>query len=57
MYIVYTTLASIIIQIILPPNHNRDRKSGRHRGQLSSSSQRIDQNDSAVDVGLARSLG
>ena len=44
----------------LPPkyqNHNRDRKSGGHRGQLSHSSQRIDQNDSAVGVGLARSLG
>ena len=44
----------------LPPkyqNHNRDRKSGGHRGQLSHSSQQIDQNDSAVGVGLARSLG
>ena len=67
MYIVYTTLASIIIQKLkimeptrLPPkyqDHNRDRKSGGHRGQLSHSSQRIDQNDSAVGVGLARSLG
>ena len=61
MNIVYTTLASTIMEPTrLPPkyqNHNRDRKSGGHRGQLSHSSQRIDQNDSAVGVGLARSLG
>ena len=44
----------------LPPkyqNHNRDRKSGGHRDRLLYSSQRIDQNDSTVGVGLAHSLG